>query len=173
MADFVKICPQCQAINPEYENICTQCGQFIGMETPVARPQPKPAAKAKPKTAPPAATQRFDPAAVCFYLEAPGSDTVYTIHHGDVLGQAHPSSAAQVQIDANLQGSEFIHRQHCRFECKDGIWYVTALDQKAFQRDFTNPTFVNQHRLAPNTRQALKDGDRLGLSGVFLQVKII
>lgn len=36
MSSFVKICPKCGQHNPEYENTCVVCTNFIGIETPIA-----------------------------------------------------------------------------------------------------------------------------------------
>ncbi|CAK0754251.1 putative FHA domain-containing protein [Gammaproteobacteria bacterium] len=35
MTDYVRICPRCGQINPEYDNLCTTCLHFIGMEEAV------------------------------------------------------------------------------------------------------------------------------------------
>jgi hypothetical protein len=174
MAEFVRVCPKCKHINPEYENLCLACGQFIGMET--ARPKPAAPASKPPSpapTAPPQATRRFTPGSESFYLEAVDGGQVFTVQNGWIMGQAHADSPARIQLSAEFKGSEYLHRQHCRFDCRDGQWQVTALDQKAFGRDFTNPTFVNQRPVAPNTRHPLKNGDKLTLSGVVFLVKIL
>lgn len=183
MAEFVKICPQCQQINPEYENLCSGCGQFIGMESPQLRPvaAPKAASAAAPNapkpssppiTEAPAPTQRFG-ASPSFYLLLDGSEQIYNIESGQVLGQAHPGNPAQVQIDKTIPGSEFLHRQHCRFVYKDKTWYVQAIDQQKLQKEFTNPTEINQRKLSPGRAHPLKNGDQLTLSGLKFQVKLL
>ncbi len=189
MPQFVKICPKCGRANPEYENLCGECQQFIGMEPAVPKPaappptasepadaaaQPNPVAA--PETAP--ATRPEEPpqapkAPPACYLSLNGSGQVFTLQDGSVLGQAHASSHATVQIPAEIDGVEYVHRQHCRFAYRDGRWRVQALDQTPFNQDFTNPTRVNQHLVTPGSWHPLGDGDELRLSGVSFQVKIL
>ena len=188
MPQFVKICPKCGQANPEYENLCTACQQFIGMEPAV----PKPAETRKTKTEPDSAAEsraevqsqkaptiepKEHPAPpkttpTC-YLSLIGADQVFTLHDGTVLGQAHGTSQATAQIPAEIDGVEFVHRQHCRFAYRNSRWQVQALDQAGFNQNFTNPTRVNQHLVSPGTWHPLDDGDELRLSGVGFQVKII
>ncbi|MEM7016549.1 MAG: FHA domain-containing protein [Pseudomonadota bacterium] len=184
MSEFVRICPKCRHQNPEYENACTECGHFVGMEAAVPKPaSPKPA-RPKPEAAKKAPrrqrkqvqsklaeTTEKDPPA--FYLDIAGTDKVYTIQDGWVLGQAHGTNTAHIQIPEDITGSGYIHRQHCRFEHRDKQWFITPIDQKLFERDFTNPTFVNQYAVAPNTRHPIKNGDTLTLAGVSFTVKMI
>ena len=50
---------------------------------------------------------------------------------------------------------------------------MVAIDQREYGSEFTNPTFVNQHRLAPGHRRILKDGDQLRLSGLTIGVRML
>ena len=186
-AQFVKICPKCGRSNPEYENLCTGCQQFIGMEPAV----PKPVETDRAETAPPAARRAVEPpqaapqqsaptqqpgenpAVPTCYLSVIGAGQIFTLHDGTVLGQAHQTSQATVQIPAEIQGVEYVHRQHCRFEYRDSRWRVQAIDQSGFDQAFTNPTKVNQHLVSPGAWHPLQDGDELRLSGVGYQIKVI
>jgi hypothetical protein len=174
MAEFVRICPRCGQTNPEYENLCGACNQFIGMEAAVPAPPPtggQEAAPAGPQHT--QATRRYVPVAESFFLQLPESDLLLTVRPGDVLGQAHVSNDAQLQVPASVQGSGFLHRRHCRFERDEGGWRVIAIEQRAHGSGFTNPTFVNQHRLAPGDRHPLGDGDQLRLSGLSFNVRVV
>ncbi len=186
MSQFVRICPKCQTQNPEYEHVCKSCGQFIAMENPVAAPdtqavqkttaaeQPVTAAEASAKT--PAPTQRFavKPSIPAIYLELQTADKpVFTVKSGWFMGQAYTGNKAEIQINSAVEGSEFVHRRHCRFVHKNQRWYVLALDQKRYQGEFTNPTKVNDKTIALDKARQIKDGDILHLSGLSFQVKII
>lgn len=175
MAEFVRVCPRCRQVNPEYQNVCTACNQFIGME-PTVPSSSAPAAQTAggpEKSTPVQATRRFVPANDSFYLQLPGSDLVLTVRSGAVLGQAHPSNDAALQIPEEIEGCEFVHRRHCRFELRERSWMVTALDQKELDSDFTNPTYVNESLVTAGSSRTLNNGDRLRLSGITLLVKII
>ena len=192
MPQFVKICPKSGRTNPEYENLCAGCQQFIGMEPAVPKPAETGQAKTEPDPVESAAAepqsdalQQTAPASApdehpaspkappTCYISVHGTGQVFTLHDGTVLGQAHATSQATVQIPAGIDGVECVHRQHCRFEYRDSRWHVQALDQTGFNQDFTNPTRVNQHLIRPGTWHPLDDGDELRLSGVGFQVKII
>ncbi len=182
MAERVRICPRCGRTNPEYENVCTGCDQFIGMEpataappTPAADPEPdpKPAARQAAAEAPPAqATRRWQPRSEGLYLRLADTGLTLTAGPGDVLGQAHPASDAALQVPSTVDGSAYLHRRHCRFLQEQGRWLVLALDQAEFGSDFTNPTFVNGQRLAPGERRPLADRDQLRLSGLTFELRI-
>lgn len=114
----------------------------------------------------PAATP--EPAPTLFLETGTGSGQVFEVRDGYVVGQAHPSSMAQIQL-ADLPGITYVHRRHCSFTFKDRKWHVTAIEQQSY----TNPTLINQQRLAPGESRPLHNGDRLTLSGLTLTVRII
>jgi len=181
MTDFVRICPKCGHSNPEYENACSACNQFIGMEAAVPRSASTEPPIAEEKTTeekiPPAEpvspTLRFPSQELAFYLEHQGSGQVFTIKPGWLVGQAHPSNEAEIQIPQEIEGSEFILRRHCRFDYTEGCWTVTALAQTRYGQDFTNPSFLNERALPSDQPQALHNGDILRLSGVSFSIKFI
>jgi hypothetical protein len=188
MAEFVRVCPRCGQANPEYENLCSGCNQFIGMEpavpapaaaspAPAPEPAPNPAPAGSPPPAPavPAAqpTRRYVPVAESFYLQLEGQALRLNVRHGSVLGQAHPGNDADLQVPATVTGADFLHRRHCRFERDGAGWWLVALDQQDFGSAFTNPSAVNQHRLGPGQRQRLNDGDQVRLSGLTFLVQLV
>lgn len=166
MAEYVKICPQCQHINPESDNTCEQCATFIGLEEAILMAD----ALAKIGSAP--QRSRSPDKTHVLYLEASGGTPTFTIYHNTVLGQHHKSNTADVQIEG-ITGSQFIHRQHCRFEYDNGQWYITALDQRQFGHKFTNPTFINEKKIPTEQRTELHHGYRLTLSGILFRIKIV
>ena len=183
MAKYVKICPRCGRQNDELSEACEQDGEFLGMvpATSAVEVRDEPEAPAPPpdettKTSAGnssacenavAVTERFEQPAQALYLETSVGQT-YEVRHGNVLGQSHPTSSAHVQIE-DLPGVNFVHRSHCLFEFRENAWYVTAIAQPAY----TNPTFVNRKRLEPGQSAPLHNGDRIILSNVVLNVRII
>ena len=129
MRTFVKICPKCGQHNPEYENACSVCAHFIGMETPVPasttqgeRIAPEPiirteaprVATDEARTTATATATDSTAASQTLYLQVLNSNQVFEIHDGFNVGQAHPSSDASLQL-RDLHGIEFVHRNHCSF----------------------------------------------------------
>jgi hypothetical protein len=174
----IKRCPKCGHRNPESADLCEVCGEFLGLVAPetVADPEPEravpdPALPASTSGVPVRVTQVETAAPSLLYLESPAGQRSYPVKPGDIVGQAHATSAAQVQIEP-LPGAQCIHRQHGRFDWRDGQWYITALDQRPFGSDFTNSTVLNGQRLAPGDSQSLGNGDRLVLAGVLFTVRI-
>ncbi|MDQ7091116.1 MAG: FHA domain-containing protein [Methylococcales bacterium] len=182
MSEFVRICPKCQTQNPEYEHICNACGHFIAMESPTAVPvndvepnreldlKPEPDLKQEDKA--PQTQLKTEPPAI--YLELQSNDKpLFTVKSGWFMGQSYVNNQAEIQIDREIEGSEYVHRRHCRFICKKQLWYVQALDQKRYQGKFTNPTNVNSKTLPADKARQIKNGDVLSLSGLSFQVKIV
>jgi len=101
------------------------------------------------------------------YLES-GAGQVFEVREGYVVGQTHPSSCAQIQL-ADLPGIGYVHRNHCSFSFQDDAWRVTAIQQPGY----TNPTMLNHKRIGPGESKPLHNGDRLTLSGVTLNIRII
>ena len=185
MSRFIKICPKCGHHNPEYENTCVLCADFVGMETPVVAPsaatesadtrvegaeiqtadQVPPSRQTAPQTvpAPPQAT---------LYLQVLGDDQIFEVRDGWTVGQSHASSTADLQL-RDLPGIHYLHRMHCRFSCANGEWQVTPIDQRQFGRDFTNPTAVNQTTLTPGEAHCIDNGDQLSLASLKFVVRII
>ncbi len=187
MTTFVKVCPKCGQHNPEYENACSICTNFIGMETPIPEsqlqreavtPEPKiiPTHTESPTAVASPAAQTVDtgvasPAKI-LYIQVLNTDQIFEIQHGLTMGQAHHSSDAGLQL-RDVAGIEYVHRNHCTFTYDDGAWQVTPIDQRQYGRDFTNLTKVNQTTLQPGQPHALKNGDQLSLAYAKFVVRII
>lgn len=192
MIDFVRICPRFGHANPEDALECATCGEFLGMENPVPAPSggiegpshPEAGTSGEPveerdshsrsgngqMSLPSEGAERPGPGPA-FYLEVPGSNLIYTVRDGAVVGQAHPTSTAEVQL-SDLSDVNYVHRRHCRFDFCDARWQCTPLDQRRFGRDFTNPTFLNGQRLDLDQPSIVTNGDRLTLSSFDLTVRI-
>lgn len=106
------------------------------------------------------------------YLEAACGTQIYPILRGSVMGQAHPEGGADVQI-SDIEGCQYIHRQHCRFECHNQRWYIIPIDQHSLGRDFTNPTILNGQALSVSKSHPLQHGDKLELAGVVFYVRML
>lgn len=175
----VKRCPKCGHRNSEQADLCEVCEEFLGLVAPETVQDPvepeRVALDPIPTEPPPAASGRITQVETAapprLYLETPAGQRAYPVKSGDIVGQAHATSAAQVQIEP-LPGAQCIHRQHCRFDWRDGQWHVTALDQRLLGSDFTNSTVLSGQRLVPGDSRPLRSGDRLALAGVLFTVRI-
>jgi hypothetical protein len=158
MIRYVKICPRCGLANSELAEQCEHDNEFLGV-IPATPYKEKPPA---PETVLPDFPGR------ALYLEITGAGKCLEVRDGWVIGQAHPSSRAEIQL-AEVPGVNYIHRQHCRFSFQDDQWRVLAIKQAAF----TNPTFVNNRGLAPGESAVLRNGDRIALADTVLHARIV
>lgn len=189
MTEYVRICPRCAEFEPEYEATCSHCGHFLGAEAVVPKPdmhvdestheiQPEANVQSGTATAPDQTPTQDSK----LYLELPGNGEVLTAKSGDIIGQSHDSSTAQLQISTNIPGCQFVHRHHCRIERSHSLdeqgnttvnWWITPLSQLDHGSEFTNPTSINQQKINPDKKAMIKDGDIVSLSGLQLKVCII
>lgn len=172
---YVKECPRCGYLNDEFAEVCERDGELLAMAPAMIAPDvsPEPPASAGDVAAA-AAREIVEPTPEpvreliqALYLEAE-SGTTYEIRSGWVIGQAHPTSSAQVQL-SGISGLNYVHRSHCQFELRPDGWHAIAVAQP----EYTNPTFVNQTRLMPGQDTLLHNGDRLVLANVPLSVRIL
>lgn len=186
---YLRICPQCRYENPEHEYQCQQCGLFIGMEpailanpvigdpiTPTIHEQQPPAINSEPLTdwswnAAHLPQIADDASPDTIELECLGYPLVLTVPKGATIGQQHHQQGADIPIPSEIAESRYLHRRHCRIDKENGRWWLTAIEQSVFGRDFTNPTRINDLSLAPGERQELHEGDLLRLSGLRMRVR--
>lgn len=188
MIEFMRICPRCGLANPERYVTCQQDGEFLGFEAVIPASPPTIGAAAVsalpttlesslptiPRAEPingTRPTERLDRSCQSIYLEVVGSSLVFTVRDGATVGQAHPSALAEVQI-GNIPGVTYVHRRHCRIERRDFQWFCTAIDQREFGREFTNPTHVNKQPIMPGQSLPIRNGDCLTLATVNLIVRM-
>jgi pSer/pThr/pTyr-binding forkhead associated (FHA) protein len=84
-----------------------------------------------------------------------------------LLGREDPVSGIFPDIDLTPHGGEEggVSRRHARIVLEGGTFYIVDLNS-------TNLTYVNRQRLAPDTRQPLKDGDDIRCGRVSLVFKL-
>lgn len=166
---FVKRCPQCGKASPESEMLCAHCGHYLGGVAVVEadgdtghnlESQPDEATGAPAD----AESMAMSAEPLCL-LESLQNGESIKVRSGQVLGQAHATSNADVQL-AGFPGVEYVSRRHCRLEQRQGAWFLTALE------DALNPTFCNRVRLAPGGQVRLRDGDEVTLAAVSFTVKL-
>lgn len=104
-------------------------------------------------------------------LECLGYPTVLYVPAGATIGQEHAEQGADVPVPKTVAESVYLHRRHCRIDRDQGRWWLTAINQAIFGRDFTNPTAINDSLLVPGEKRELREGDLVRLSGLRLQVK--
>lgn len=73
-----------------------------------------------------------------------------------------PFTLGRKARDLNFDTDDNVSRDHCEITYDEGVFYIV-------DRNSTHGTFVNERRLAPNTRNPLRDGDmiRLGTTTVL------
>ena len=178
MAKYIRICPACGHSNEERAATCVMCDEFLGLveaipapDAPEETPPVKEPAPERPQGAIPLdvpVTQRFGQAPVLL-VQAVGSEKATRVGDGDVVGRSSEGGqAADMQLDG-IDGVEFVHSRHCRFDFRQGAWHCTALDEGSFSPP--NPTYVNERLVPPGGSRRVRDGDRVRLSGVVLEVR--
>ena len=176
MSPYVKICPRCSTVNPEDEQSCRQCRHFLGMvraerieqeAAPGPVPEPLPGGSPKPEAEIirlGASGKEQEPASI-LYLECKATGRTVPVRPGDMVGQAHPLSQAQVQL-SSIPGIEYVSRHHCWFQMDGEGWTVTALPESL------NPTMLNGLTLAVSGKMRVSDGDELSLAGVLFRIRL-
>jgi hypothetical protein len=196
MNEYVKICPVCKHQNPEDSDICEIDGVYLGMipsvrakdmvdssvlpadatvmlpDTNAAGSQELPSPSGPLVSGEVRTTQRMEESAPVIYLDLLGTERVFIIQSGFLIGQAHPNNPADVQLE-QIPDVEYVHRQHARFLFENGEWSLIPVDQKSLGRDFTNPTYLNQRKLIPGQPYTLHNGDRLVLGKIPFIIRII
>lgn len=188
MLEYVKICPNCGFKNPETEVYCCECNYYLDVvpekDTGIDSPKPEnhqpgdpaPEIEKKDIVKNPGEqsfkqgpiTKRME-SETSLLLELVGTSRQYQVRSGDIIGQEHPSSQAQIQL-SGVEGVNFIHRHHCQFEYKDGEWYVTPLIQS--QSDFINPSSLNIQRMQPGQNYKITNGDKLTMGRITFLIRI-
>jgi len=178
--EYVRVCPRCGHENPEWHEICQSpdCDGFLGVVNPSPRIRREPHPTPDHPSFPQEISQKdasVDPGVgvsvttrlpEVLYLEYQGTSKVVEIRSGQVVGQAHPSSQADVQL-SDIPNINFVSRQHCLFICENGRWFVTAIPTA------TNPTYLNQKLVPKGAKAPLSNGDYLVMANVPFTVRII
>ena len=170
MSEYVKVCPQCGTHNQEMDNVCANCGHFLGLVRPVQAPQPAPepppAESITPEEPPQAkSAQSETPAEPHLYLESLDTGKLFEVRNGNTVGQAHYTSQAEVQL-SNIPNLNYVSRQHCRFQYEDGAWMVESLPTAL------NGASVNGIPLSSGGKGRIRNGDELKMANVPFRVRI-
>lgn len=152
------------------------------LETTPARPEPVPdpvPAEQPPPAPEPQAEAELDveeieavpaqkpgrSARPVLYLESLVNGKSFTVPDQAVVGQAHPTSRADVQLEG-VPDLNYVSRHHCRFDHESNVWFVTSLSSAM------NGTTLNQAPLMSGGRARLKNGDELVMANVPFRVRI-
>jgi hypothetical protein len=179
---YVKICKVCGHKNSEVVPICegNNCQEYLGEQEPVPDielNEPKDSQsfydnkttdagfqeQKQPFVDEHSKTKRFTPQSILF-LEYSGRQ--YDIESGMVMGKEHPETNATLKVPGL---PDYVHRNHCKFDFQNGQWTVTAIQNPKF----TNPTYVNTTKVAPNQTRPLANGDQLTLCDITFNVTIL
>jgi ribosomal protein L40E len=145
-----KVCPKCGTVNPEDSFLCVtpECNTGIAFEKVVR-------GLGEPGMAP----QRI-------YIENPHFLHTVEVRSGQTVGQAHPTSKADVQL-SGIPDIEYVSRSHCRFDFDGGAWIVTALPST------TNKTAVNGQIVPRGQSFPVHNGDMVTLATIPLRMRIM
>lgn len=148
-------CPACGTEIEAGDAFCSTCG-FALREAPA----PAPAAEAP---APPPAPAPAGPRLV---VVASGAEIPLPAGEEILIGREDPVSGVYPDVDMTPHEGEEggISRRHARLIVEGGNYFVEDLDS-------TNFTFVNKQKVAPKTRQAVKDGDEVRFGRVSTILK--
>ncbi len=140
--------PTCPACGTEVETgdaFCSACG-FALKEAPA----PPPPALAGPR----------------LVVVASGAEIPLPAVEEIILGREDPVSGLYPEVDLTPHGGEEggVSRRHARLIVEGSQYFVEDLDS-------TNYTFVNKQKLAPKTRQPVKDGDEIRCGRIALVLK--
>jgi hypothetical protein len=146
-----KICSKCGTVNSAEGFLCITpgCNTGIAFEKVVQGVE-------KPGMAPP---RRI-------YIENPHLLHTVEVQSGQTVGQAHPTSKADVQL-SGIPNIEYVSRSHCRFEFDGSTWIVTALPST------TNKTAVNGQIVPKGQGLPVRNGDMVIMASIPFRIRII
>jgi len=145
-----KYCSDCGALQPASAALSpAAAGGTEAGAAPAPEPEPTP-------PAPPAQGPRLVVAASGAEIPLPAKDEI-------LIGREDPVSGIFPDVDLTPHGGDEggVSRRHARIVVEGGVFYLVDLNS-------TNFTYLNKQRLAPDTRQPLKDGDEVRCGRVTL-----
>jgi hypothetical protein len=149
-------CPACGTEIEAGDAFCSACG-FALREAPAPAPADEAPAAAAPAPA---------PAGPRLVVVASGAEIPLPAGEEILIGREDPVSGVYPDVDMTPHEGEEggISRRHARLIVEGGNYFVEDLDS-------TNFTFVNKQKVAPKTRQAVKDGDEVRFGRVSTILK--
>ena len=161
MASHTEPCPNCGTLNHPNSVFCDGCGyQFSSPNAPVATIKPKDTEISQDEQTGVYVTGRL--LLMPTYTEIPiplGRTELF-------LGRSDPVRDIFPDIDLSSFGGATggVSRRHARLSCAGSLLFLEDLNS-------TNFTFLNQHKLEPNQRYPLSDGDEIRLGLIVLQFR--
>ena len=154
-------CPACGVEIEAGDRFCSNCGALLEA---AAAPAPVESAAPAPVEAPPPPAPAPSPRLL---VTASGAEIPLPTTSEILVGREDPVSGIYPEVDLTPHGGDEggVSRRHARITLEGGNYYIEDLNS-------TNFTFVNQQKLAPNMRQAIKDGDEIRCGRVVLVLKI-
>jgi uncharacterized Zn finger protein (UPF0148 family) len=157
-------CPVCGTPADPDDTFCSTCGaalKQVSTGAPAPAPAPAPAQPVS-SVAPSAAAGR--PRLV---VDTSGAEIPLPPGSELLIGREDPVSGIFPDVDMTPHGGEEggVSRRHARLLVSNGQYAIEDLDS-------TNYTFVNRQKIAPHTRQPLRDGDEIRLGRVGLVLRL-
>ncbi|GKT09133.1 FHA domain-containing protein [Desulforhabdus sp. TSK] len=146
-----KLCPQCGARNSKDSFLCATPGCNTSLAFVEAVLMPEGSTNLLPRR---------------LYLENPHLPHPLEVKSGQVVGQAHPTSGADVKL-SGIPDIECVSRSHCRFDFDGSSWMLTALPTT------TNKTCVNGKVIPKGQSVALKNGDVVTMAICDFRVRLM
>lgn len=142
------------------EAFCDNCGAALslaGAAEPRIAPTVNPPMGAQ-MAAPPVVMPSPPAGATARIVTPNGQSITLSGKPSYLLGREDPVSGIFPEIDTTPSGGEDagVSRRHAEMIQQGGQWFLQALNT-------TNGTFVNQQKVAPNSRQPLNPGDQIRL----------
>ena len=152
------VCPSCGAAVIPGEAFCDSCGAALSSSTPPAQPQQF---TPPPPISPPVNSPGFGSSSVPVagrIVLGNGQSISLSGKTSYLIGREDPVSGIFPEVDTTPSGGDEagVSRRHAEIIQQGSHWFVQALNT-------TNPTFVNQQKVAPNSRLPLNPGDQIRL----------
>ena len=147
-----KYCSDCGALQPASTFLPPAAvAGSEGGAAPAPEPEPEPSAAVVPVRGP-----RLVVTASGAEMPLPAKDEI-------LIGREDPVSGIFPDVDLTPHGGEEggVSRRHARIVVEGGVYSLVDLNS-------TNFTYLNKQRLAPDTRQPLKDGDEVRFGRIAL-----
>lgn len=164
-------CPECGAYEPSGALYCSECGAFLLDEGAGGADEPMPFAtdELTPTDNPMLLGQDLEPAVgvkrITFVIPSSGRRVEMDIQETINIGRADPANNYHPELDLSKDGGaeHGVSRRHAVIESSpEGVVIV--------DKDSTNGTLLNNHRLPPELPYPLHNGDEVKFGQLLVHI---